>query len=82
MTTVTLKMYLQSRVRAQNERLFNLYQTYIVCKGVKNAKNSPKLSNFEIFADFGGPKWPKGRQILQKTVNDYKITWSELLFWP
>ena len=26
MTTVTLKMYLQSRVRAQNERLFILYQ--------------------------------------------------------
>ena len=75
MSTVTLKMYLQSRVRAQNERLFTLYQnplenlTCIMCKGVKTAKNCPKSWNFDIFGDFGGPKWPYGRQILLK--NDY-----------
>ena len=48
MTIVTLKMYLQTRVRTQNERLFTLYQnplylTYIICKGVKSAKKESKI---------------------------------------
>ncbi len=60
MNTVNLKMYLQRRVRAQNERLNTLYMNplynlaYIICKGVKIAKNCQKLPKFEIFDDFGG----------------------------
>ena len=45
MTTVTRKIHLQSRSRAQNKHTIKLYMNqlynldYIICKGVKTAKN-------------------------------------------
>ena len=41
---------------------------------IKFAQNRPKLSNFEIFGNFGGPKNPYERRNLQKMVTDFKIT--------
>ena len=74
MTTVALKMFLQSRVRAQNlpESIINL--TYIICKGVKTAKNSPNCQIMRFLAIWVVQNDLTGGEFLEKMVNDYKIT--------
>ena len=71
---MTLKMYIESRVRAQNDGLKKFYKNlsqkidHIICRGVKITKKCQKMSFFSIFDHFGGPETHKRGEFLQKMI--------------
>ena len=84
MTIVTLKMCLQSRVRAQMSISSTPTRIHckiwlIICVRGQISKNSQK---FGIFDNFCGQKGLPGGKFCKKNITEYKTTWSQLLILP